>query len=108
LYVQKGSIMKVDSKSKRLNLRLAEEEIQFIESQANMCKMSVSEYIRRCSVNTEKIVIVDPEGLIATLLGNVYQALSNNNALTKDDKKTISSELMKVVDTLYKTIMELK
>ena len=48
--------MKVDSKSKRLNLRLAEEEIQFIESQANMCKMSVSEYIRRCSVNTEKLL----------------------------------------------------
>lgn len=108
MYVQKGSIMKVESKSKRLNLRLAEDEIQFIESQANMCKMSVSEYIRRCSLNTEKIVIVDPECLTATLLGNIYQALSNNNALTEDDKKTISSELTKVVDALHKTIMELK
>lgn len=100
--------MKADSKSKRLNLRLAEDEIQFIESQANMCEMSVSEYIRRCSLNTEKIVIVDPERLIASLLGNIYQALSNNNTLTKDDKKVISSELTKVVDTLNKTIMELK
>ena len=98
--------MKADSKSKRLNLRLAEDEIQFIESQANICEMS--EYIRRCSLNTEKIVIVDPERLIASLLGNIYQALSNNNTLTKDDKKTISRELTKVVDTLNKTIMELK
>lgn len=100
--------MKSDIKSKRLNLRLAENEVRFIENQANICDMSVSEYIRRCSLNTKKIVIVDPDCSIASLLGNIYRTLANNNIFTEDDKKTIYSGLTKVVDTLNKTIMEME
>lgn len=100
--------MKSDIKSKRLNLRLAETEVQFIEKQANMCDMSVSEYIRRCSLNEEKIVIVDPDQSIASSLGKIYSALSNHDELTFEDKKDICSGLSGVIDALNNVIEELK
>lgn len=100
--------MKSDIKSKRLNLRLAETEVQFIEKKANMCDMSVSEYIRRCSLNEEKIVIVDPDQSIASSLGKIYSALSNHDELTFEDKKDICSGLSGVIDALNNVIEELK
>lgn len=99
--------MKKDNKSIRFNFRLAENEFKFIEAQASLCDISVSEYIRRCSLNEEKIVIVDPERSIASSLGKIYSALSNQE-LTFEDKKEIYSGLSEVVDTLNKVIEELK
>ena len=106
--MQKGTIMKKDNKSIRFNFRLAENEFKFIEAQASLCDISVSEYIRRCSLNKEKIVIVDPERSIASSLGKIYSALSNHDELTFEDKKEIYSGLSGVVDTLNKVIEELK
>lgn len=100
--------MKKDNKSIRFNFRLAENEFKFIEAQASLCDISVSEYIRRCSLNKEKIVIVDPERSIASSLGKIYSALSNHDELTFEDKKEIYSGLSGVVDTLNKVIEELK
>lgn len=106
--MQKGTIMKKDNKSIRFNFRLAENEFKFIEAQASLCDISVSEYIRRCSLNEEKIVIVDPERSIASSLGKIYSALSNHDELTFEDKKEIYRGLSGVVDTLHKVIEELK
>lgn len=106
--MQKGTIMKKDNKSIRFNFRVAENEFKVIETQAALCDMSVSEYIRRCSLNEEKIVIVDPERSIASSLGKIYSALSNHDELTFEDKKEICSGLSGVVDALNKVIEELK
>ena len=100
--------MKKDNKSIRFNFRLAENEFKFIEARASLCDISVSEYIRRCSLSEEKIVIVDSERSIASSLGKIYSALSNHDELTFEDKKEIYSGLSGVVDTLNKVIEELK
>lgn len=106
--MQKGTIMKKDNKSRRFNVRMAENDFKVIEAQAVLCNMSVSEYMRRCSLNEEKIVIVDPERSIASSLGKIYSALSNHDELTFEDKKEICSGLLGVVDALNKVIEELK
>ena len=100
--------MKKDNKSIRFNFRLAENEFKFIEAQASLCDISVSEYIRRCSLNEEKIVIVDPDQLIASSLGKIYSVLSNHDELTVEDKMAICSGLSGVVDALHKVIEELR
>ena len=100
--------MKKDNKSRRFNVRMAENDFKVIEAQAVLCNMSVSEYMRRCSLNEEKIVIVDPERSIASLLGKIYSALSNHDEITFEDKKEIYSGLSEVVDTLNMVIEELK
>ena len=58
--------------------------------------------------NEEKIVIVDPERTIASLLGKIYSALSNHDEITFEDKKEIYSGLSGLVDTLNMVIEELK
>ena len=100
--------MKKDNKSRRFNVRMAENDFKVIEAQAVLCNMSVSEYMRRCSLNEEKIEIVDPERSIASSLGKIYSALSNHDELTFEDKKEICSGLSGVVDALNKVIGELK
>mgnify|MGYP000992688773 FL=1 len=100
--------MDKNNKSKRTNLRWKEDEIQFVKNQAEMCNMSMSEYIRRCSLNEEKIVIVDPDQSIALSLGKIYSVLSNHDELTVEDKMAICSGLSGVVDTLHKVIEELQ
>lgn len=100
--------MKKDNKSIRFNFRLAENEFKFIEAQASLCDISVSEYIRRCSLNEEKIVIVDPERSIVSSLGKIYSVLSERDELTVEDKMAICSGLSGVVDTLHKVIEDLQ
>lgn len=100
--------MDKNNKSKRTNIRWKEDELQFVKKQAEMCNMSMSEYIRRCSLNEEKIVIVDPDQSIASSLCKIYSVLSNHDELTVEDKMAICSGLSGVVDTLHKVIEELQ
>ncbi len=100
--------MDKNNKSKRTNLRWKEDELQFVKHQAEMCNMSMSEYIRQCSLNEEKIVIVDPDQSIASSLGKIYRVLSNHDELTVEDKMAICSGLSGVVDTLHNMIEELR
>lgn len=100
--------MDKNNKSKRTNLRWKEDELQFVKHQAEMSNMSMSEYIRRCSLNEEKIVIVDPERSIVSSLGKIYSVLSDHDELTVEDKMAICSGLSGVVDTLHKVIEELQ
>lgn len=100
--------MDKNNKSKRTNLRWKENELEFVKNRAEMCNMSMSEYIRRCSLNEEKIVMVDPDQSIASSLGKIYSVLSNHAELTVEDKNAICSSLSGVVDTLHKTIEELQ
>lgn len=100
--------MDKNNKSKRTNLRWKENELEFVKNRAEMCNMSMSEYIRRCSLNEEKIVIVDPERSIVSSLGKIYSVLSDRDELTVEDKMAICSGLSGVVDTLHKVIEDLQ
>lgn len=86
-------------KSKRLFIRVTQEQKEKIKANAEAHHLSITDYILNCSLNNSLNTKITFEQLIANTLAenNFYNNLLINKELSNRSKQIISGELKKYV-----------